>query len=269
MRVCYKCGIGEDKTFLYKGISKEGIVDVCRKCLHESGIPIMEKKTIPRDFDPGKRESVRERLSRMAGIKENEFDREKELRKLVEDKKEDSLNEIVEKNFKKSLSADPSRKEELIDNFHWVVMRKRRALKMTRSELAKAIFEPVIAIESIEKGLLPKDYLALVRKLESFLKVRLFKVQKKYFGPKIVSEESKVDMGVTVGDLKEIHSKIEEGKKGEGSLEMEEKVDISRLDLDKVEEVVGKPIDSNNAGAVSSKKKKGISQEELDRIIFG
>ena len=191
MKECFKCGIGEDKVFLYKGISKEGIVYVCRKCLHGLDIPIMEKKNFPKDFDAGKRESVRTRLLRMAGLKDDKFDRERELRKLVEDKKDTTLNDLVEKNFKKNLPKTKEKNEELIDNFHWVIMRKRRALKMTQSELAKAIFEPVVAIESAEKGILPKDHLALIKKFENFLEVSLFKAPKRYFGPSILAEESK------------------------------------------------------------------------------
>jgi ribosome-binding protein aMBF1 (putative translation factor) len=259
MRECFKCGVGEDKAFLYQGISKEGIINVCKKCFHKSEIPVIEKKTLPKDFDPGKRESVRQRLVQLAGLKEDKFDMEREMRKLLEKKEDTTLNDIVEKNFKKNLPEKSEKNEELIDNFHWVLMRKRRSKKMTQSEVAKELFEPVAAIEAAERGVLPRDYMGLIKKFERYYDIILLNTKiGTHFNPARIAEESKISSGVTIGDLRKLTPGEEEIIDS-----YEEEVKPDDLDLKKVEEVVGRPVESENRFS------KGISQEEMDDILFG
>jgi len=267
MKECFKCGIEEDKSFLYEGISKEGIISVCRKCFNKSDIPLVEKKTLPKDFDPGRRESVRERLIQMAGLKEDKFEREREMRKLVEKKSETTLNDLVEKNFKESLPDKAESYEEVIDNFHWILMRKRRAIKITQEQLAKELYEPVLAIESAEKGILPKDYLGLIKKFEHYFDIVLLKSRERYFDPSNLANESKVSTGVTIGDLRERTPKKEEFIEKNGEFDSEE-VKPEEIDIKKIEEVVGKPVEKY-VEEKDSQDVEGVSQEELDKIIFG
>lgn len=267
MRECFKCGVGEEKAFLYKGISKEGIVSICKKCFHKSEIPLFEKKELPKDFDPAKRETVRERLVHMAGLKEDKFERDREMRKLLEKKEDTTLKDIVEENFKKNLPEKAEKNEELIDNFHWVLMRKRRSKKMTQSEVAKELFEPVAAIEAAERGILPRDYMGLVRKFERYYDVILLNTKVgTNFNPTKIAEESKVSSGVTIGDLKKLTPSDEDSIK-----DYEEEINADDLDMGKVEEVVGKPVDTLKGTSEKEEKfrSKGISQEEMDDILFG
>ncbi len=125
MDECFKCGISGDKAFLMEAITNEGIVKICRKCSFEEDIPTIRKPTVMQLREPEKRQTVYQRLSKVAGIK----DRPVENRELK--KQETTLKEIVDERFKSRIKEKKSAPEELIDNFHWVMMRVRRLKKIT------------------------------------------------------------------------------------------------------------------------------------------
>ncbi|MCR4327045.1 MAG: hypothetical protein NUV46_00505 [Nanoarchaeota archaeon] len=224
MKECYMCGILEDKSLLYEGIHKSrGVVNVCRKCYFKEKIPLIDKnegnlKGI------NERESVRERLSKMAHI---DFAKKEERR--PEKRPEDmTLRDIIERNFKSEVRVSPNTPEDIVDNFNWVVMRKRRSLKITKEKFSELIKEPLIAIESLEKGILPKDYKTLIKKVEGYLEIRLFKV--KDLDHHDIILESKVPSGILIEDLKKKREKDKEAY-----------IDVSNLSLEKINEVYGIP----------------------------
>lgn len=258
MKICYMCGIGEDKSFLYQGVGKEGFVFVCRKCLAKNEIPLVTIK----DVNPGemKRETVRERMMAISGVKRDPIEKRK-----PEIKKDDSLNKIIEKNFKKNLS-EKKEHDDLISNFHWVIMRNRRLKKLTLSQFAEKIFEPLVVVEHLEKGILPKDYYSLIRKIESFLGIKLFKDVEVNFDSSTILSETKVPSGVTISDLKKQHEKIK------GSFN---ELNSENLDLEKIEEIVGKPVEEESKEKRNffgfkkkEKNKENISQDEIEKIVF-
>ena len=260
MKKCYMCGVGEDSAFLYEGIAKEGVVSVCRKCLAKNEIPLVTIKDVnPEEL---KRESVRERMMTISGVKREPVEK---IKPVV--KEDVTLKKIIEKNFKKNVSEKQEHKD-LIDNFHWNVMRARRSRKLTQEQFAKEIFEPLIVIEHLEKGILPKDYYSLMKKIEGFLGVKLFKNIEDNFNPSIILSESKVSSGVRISDLKREYEKIKPSS--------EVKINSEDLNLEKIEEVVGKPVEDEkprekrNFFGFKKKEKKteDVSQEDIDDILF-
>ncbi len=271
MDKCYLCGIEAGQTLLQEGIHKKfGIVKVCRKCFHKEKIPIIEKKDVNMN-EVNTRLTVRERLSRMAHI-----DMEKhESRKIKPAQEDVHLKDLVEQNFKKEVEIGPKHFDDLVDNFNWIIMRKRRAMKLTRSELAEKIKEQQIVIEALEGGSLPRDYLSLVKKVENYLGVRLLK-RTDEVKPEEIAVESKVPSGILIEDLKNKTTERKNWffgrKKKEDIFEnanYEETLEPEDIDLEKIQEISGVPEDKvNDFAASENKESDGLetSEKNLDEL---
>ena len=160
MEECFKCHVPETKALLFDAILPDGIVKICSKCSPEEDIPII-KDTLFQKIE--KQQTVRERLSKLSGINNVEkasfkLKEKNELRKLVNE------NYIFKENLKL--------KEDLIRNFHWVVLRARRLKHLTQEQLAQEINEPGIVIRKIETGSAPEKR-DIIIKLEKCLNIRL------------------------------------------------------------------------------------------------
>ena len=160
MEECFKCHVPETKALLFDAILPDGIVKICSKCSPEEDIPII-KDTLFQKIE--KQQTVRERLSKLSGINNVEkasfkLNEKNELRKLVNE------NYIFKENLKL--------KEDLIRNFHWVVLRARRLKHLTQEQLAQEINEPEIVIRKIETGSAPEK-MDIIIKLEKCLNIRL------------------------------------------------------------------------------------------------
>lgn len=275
MKQCYRCGASEAEAIMIRAISKEGMVYICNRCQIKERLPLIKEGG--KVDDVKKKMSVRQRLEIMAGIKPKESsDRgfENSGRTIQHMGEEVNLNDIVEKNFQDKIQkADKKVYAELIPNFHWAVMRKRRLAKLTQSEFAKIIAEPVSAVQSLEKGVLPKDYLPLVRKVERYFGIYLLKEPKRDFVPEHLTHESKVPSGVTIGDLKEMHSK-EVSKKGDSENRgVEEKLseeDFSKEDLEsgRGRNPFKKSFWRRHEKNYERDDEDDLTPEEMEKIIF-
>lgn len=167
---CFLCGLS-DKEALVDVISEDGIKKICRDCLKKENLPVIKKAYF---IESGKRQSVYERLSRAAGISPNKT-RIKESYELK--KQEENLRSLVDKNYLKGFQGLQVQDEDenLVRNFHWIMMRVRRLKHLSQKQLADAIFEPEAAIKMAEQGILPKDGYKLIRKIENYLGVSLMK----------------------------------------------------------------------------------------------
>ncbi|MCU0642433.1 MAG: hypothetical protein MUF61_02545 [archaeon] len=65
--------------------------------------------------------------------------------------------------------------KELIDNFHWALMQKRKVKGLTRKQVAEAIGESELNMKIIENGVLPENNFVMVNKLESYFGIVLRK----------------------------------------------------------------------------------------------
>jgi len=256
MDKCFKCGVSGDRALLFSAISEKGIVRICRKCSFEEDIPIM--KYMKEETE--KRPTVYERLSRLSGV-EAKSEKEKV------DEQNEALRKIADENFSKSvLDENPSG---MVGNFHWIIMRARRAKKLTQEQFAEAIEESEEAIKMAEKGVLPKNDFVLVNKIENYLGIRIKDelAREKFFDEEVEKvkeefvqnvEEDKIKFDdtttktLTIADLKEMKKKKEEEI-------------FSRSETP-----------TSSAAAASNERskkidldKEDISQEEIDRILFG
>lgn len=166
MAECFKCGISEEKALLFDAISHSGIVKICRKCSIIENLPIIRKPKT--EEEPLK--SVSERITRISGTMGRGGSYIRQPRKDDMD-----LRELIEKNFRQNLKEDSEMKKNMIENFHWAMMRARRAKHMTQEQLAQTIKEPVIAIQNLEQGFVPEKSRELIGKIENCLFVRLKK----------------------------------------------------------------------------------------------
>jgi len=285
MKECFICGVDENTSVLYEGVGKEGVVSICRKCYFKNKIPLITKKEISLEDIP--RESVHARLSRMAGLKDTAEGRPK-IRVNLQDV---SLRDIVEKNFQKNISEVKTENvEDLVPNFHWIVMRKRRQKKMTQKEFADAIFEPLSAVQYLEKGVLPLDYFKFIKKVEKVLEIQLLKESKKVFNLSNLAEESKIESDLTIEDLKRASEKRgflglfrkksdkekEELKRDlkEFSEEIGEKAETGQIEAEKEFERVireafeSEPVEEKKEQRKDYSGKRELTQKEIDDLLF-
>ncbi len=264
MKECYMCGITEEKALLYEGIDKKhGFVNICRKCYFKNEIPLIERKTAPSGEE--KRETVRERLSKMAHVNIAK----KEERKITPNFEDVRLKDLVEKNFKNEISIEPKSPTDLVDNFHWIIMRKRRSLKISKEKLSEDIKEPLIAVESLEKGILPRDYKNLVKKMENYLRIKILKDRELDHAD--ILNESKMPSGILIEDVK---NKMQRDK--------EKYIDASNLNLEKINEIYGVPEKTGKNELMSkdqlrqkdetkkiNPKKDDLSDKDISNLIWG
>ncbi|MEK6840465.1 MAG: helix-turn-helix transcriptional regulator [Nanoarchaeota archaeon] len=168
---CSICGISGKMRNVFEVISPKGVVLACEKCISEEGFPIL-KRPDKRVFDESDRKSrVSDVMERLTGVKPKERERrefggkEKTLREIVDKRHE-------EKTKVQGLNLKP--RPDLVDNFHWIIMRVRRLRGITQGQLAEAIGEAESAVKMAEQGVVPPGY-GLVDKLERFLRVKLIR----------------------------------------------------------------------------------------------
>ncbi len=175
MAECIKCGVSDKRALLFDVISRNGIVKICRKCNEEEKFPLI--KQVSKEPLIEKKKGIYEKLARYAGI-----DAERHKKKFVFDEREDllkkqetSLKDIVDRNFKKTVPEKAVPREDMVYNFHWIIMRARRSKKITQSQFAHEISEPEQAIRTIEQGILPENPENLILKIENYLGIKIRK----------------------------------------------------------------------------------------------
>jgi len=261
MTECYKCGISKEKATLYEGVSTSGIVNVCRKCYFKQKMPLLSHKQVDWS-DVDRIRTVRERLSSMSGFRVRS-----EVKAYEPTQKDQELRKLVEKNFQENSFTNSDSYEDLIPNFNWVIMRKRRALKLSLKDFADKIYVPESIADSIERGVLPKDYKGLIRKVENSLDINLFTEKKFEIRPEDLATESKVPSGALISEVNEAFTSKKEdmfyGKNSEKKLDNATKnlietvkesggfrdsyeIDANELNLENVEDMFGTPEPKEN-----------------------
>jgi len=161
---CSICGVSGSKIRLLEAVSIKGrgIVKVCDYCSKKENLPVLKR---PTTFQL--RESEGNFVSRNASGRRVQNDE----REITESK----LKEIVNKNYESLVPKDKKPRPDLVEHFHWIIMRGRRKKKLTQEQLAKELSESTAAIRMAENGILPDNDYVLVNKLESFLGIRLIR----------------------------------------------------------------------------------------------
>jgi len=263
MNECFKCGVSEDRALLFGAISEKGIVKICRKCSFEENLPIM--KSLKEEVE--KRQTVHERLFRLSGVEVKDG-------KNRVNKQDENLRKIADQNFSRNvLDENPFG---MVDNFHWIIMRARRSKKLTQRQFAEAIEESEEAIKMAEKRVLPRNNFMLVNKIENYLGIRIkdefarersfdkeIEKIKENFSQNVEEDKVKFDeitiKTLTIADLQEMKKK-REAAPSHGD------------DLRKKRPQANPKEGARTSNEVSNKidlDKEDISQEEIDRILFG
>lgn len=241
---CSKCGVSGDKEPLYEAISDKGIVKVCKKCVIHEDWPIIKK---PADLTP-KRPAPQLAISRDGPVKmgvqsKAMFDRLTRLSGVImSEKKEESketirqnsvLREMANRNFESKIIKEKADTSELIPNFNWAIMRARRATRLSQGQLAEAIGESEAAIRRAEQGVLPGGGIGLVRKIESYLKIHLFKTNSpSQTIPKELEFDPVTSRNLRISDLKGM--KKDENASVENPENKIEEKELSDEDVDNI-----------------------------------
>ena len=290
---CARCGVSGDLTKLHDVITGEGIVKLCKRCIEEENAPIIHRPTEKEIQSVAKSDSLYRRLSNAAGINPTEHRKNIQEFHIKESKDEVTLRDLVDKKFDKFVKKDLKKRDDLIDNFHWIIMRARRSKKMSVSQLAKEIGESEKVIKMAEQGVMPEGYV-VVRKLEEILGIRILRPeiaqelerQKKQLGFDDYSSKS-----LTISDLHEMKKEgIVEHKEPYwrrflssliGKRETKEKIldepkEERGLDFGESHEV---PIEFDDTSLELEEKlpedkeseisEDDLSQKDIDDIIFG
>ena len=264
---CFKCGISGDKVRLFDAISGEGIIKICEFCANREDLPVIKRPTTEQLKTAESNTPVRQMLTHMSSGKVALDEQYVNDKKKLE-KQEISLRDIVDRKYKDSPKKSIPRPD-LIDNFHWVIMRARRSRKISYKQLAEGISESEAAVQMAEKGILPEDDNKLVTKLETYFGVRLVKEpfrnrvppretlrnEIKRAPPARLSFDSYTAKNITISDLQEM--KREKGMKENVSKKEGYSEDI-KFEDEKEEAKIENDRDSGD-----------ISKEEMDRILFG
>jgi ribosome-binding protein aMBF1 (putative translation factor) len=258
MAECYRCGISDERERLFEAVSNKGVVKICKSCADEEGLPLMQ----PADLNkPEKNKTVYERLSRMANLNPEEhkrklieMERQKDIRFGRPKRPEITVKSPSESNFERN---KPQPRKDLIDNFHWIIMRARRSKKLTQKQLAENIGESELIVKNAEEGTILDNNETFLRKIESYLSVKLRKMDIPYSsdGSKFVKAgddsakreikerfekdakfDSQTTEALTIADLQEMKKKKESEGKGFFSFLKRKKKDETKSEEDMSDE---------------------------------
>jgi len=251
MEECFNCGALINRVRLFDAISDEGLIKICEKCSREEHIPIIRRPTTFQLKEAERKQTFYERASLSLN---KPFERETPEKK----EQEVTLREIVDRNYERRMPKKVGPRPEMIDNFHWIVMRARRMKKLTQAQLAKQIAESEAAIKMAEQGILPEDDHRLVNKLENYLGIKIIRPEfAKAINPPSFPkrlgfgmDEAKI---LTIDDLRRL--KEEDYEEPE--------------DVEEVEEIKFMEEEVEEVNPEISSDKGEISQEEMDKILFG
>ncbi len=208
---CSVCGVSGEKARLLEALSSKGIVKLCEACFKEEDMPILRRPT----------------TFQLKEAEEKPLIYKKPLPEELE-KAETTLKDVIDKNYEVAVSKEKRPMPNLVDNFHWIIMRTRRLKKLTQEQLAKEISESIAAIKMIEQGILPEDDYRLVNKIGSFLGIKIIKDSSKIpeLSPKklpsrIIKFDTQTMKDLTIFDLKKM--KEQTGEISESLEENQEK----------------------------------------------
>lgn len=223
---CSICGVSREKARLLDAISSEGIIKICEACSKEEDMPILRRPTTFQLKESEKELKIHDMLLSVRRQKKESL--EEPEKKDEKTNTETTLKEIADKNYEIVVSKEKKPRPNLVDNFHWIIMRTRRLKKLTQEQLAKEILESTAAIKMVEQGILPEDDYKLVNKLEGFLGINLVKDVSKTTLPssekspaRIIKFDRKTMQNLTISDLKKMKEQAE--KIGESLEEEQEK----------------------------------------------
>lgn len=174
MEECAKCGKIFESSAIVEAIDGSEIVRICEECSLSENLPVIRKPTDFQLQESVKPYSVRDRLSRMAGIKVNREKKEQMAPRITLEnlRKPKDYSGILDAKYRQ-VRKTPNLG--LIDNWNWHIQMARRNRKLTVGQVAGVIGENEQAVKLIEAGNLGDDSYRIIGKLEQYLKINLRK----------------------------------------------------------------------------------------------
>jgi len=287
MSVCIKCHVSDETVNLLEGISAKGVVKICAKCNFIENFPIIKKADDFKIQEANRSRGVYERLSKYANIDPVEHRKKfpeitmgrsfagQKIQQSSQIQQDRSLREIVDKNVKKKIEEKRSApKEDLIDNFHWAIMRARRSKKLTQAQFAVQIGEKEHIIKLLEEGIVPEENPGIIKKVEDGLNIRLKKAPEVAFTfsspkmPEVLSEDPH-KKEVKEQFLKDFNPSLAKDLKV-ADLKKKQAQDKESPKF-VVEEDFPDPFDNKGKKVKKGDLEQGkeLSNEEVERILYG
>ena len=167
MQSCDICSITSTEVRIFDAIHELRMTNLCERCSIIENIPII-KTPNPEQLKESETTRVSDRMKDLSGLREPE--------KPDTFFKEDRLKEL---DSNPNLELPEKENLNLVDNFHWEIMKQRRRRGQSQKQLAESLGESEIAIQMIEKGKLPENAKRIISKLEQIFQNKLIKVEKK------------------------------------------------------------------------------------------
>ncbi|MEX2017383.1 MAG: hypothetical protein WD876_02830 [Candidatus Pacearchaeota archaeon] len=243
MTECYRCGASGKNIRFYDVIKIGGILRVCENCYLKEDSPVFRKPTEFQLKEVERKPGVYERLSKMAGINPKERRSEKPL--IINE--DTNLRKLVDKNYTARVAGNAKPRDDLIDNFHWAIMRARRSKKLTQRQLGEEIGEPEAAVKMAEEGKLPDDGDKLLNKIQNCLRIVLYKEQAKLLemnkansAPKTSGFDRKNPDDLRIQDLNQLYKEKEKEQEQEDETEELEKKNQKELSEEEIRDLIFK-----------------------------
>lgn len=164
MENCARCGVSGNEVRLFDAIYDGFMENICERCAIIENIPVIKKPDTDQ-LKNAEQVTVYKRMKEMSGIPSPD----KKESFFVEDKLK-QLDEHPE------LELPERDKLNLIQHFHWEIMKNRRRKGLSQKQLAENLGESETAIAMLEKAKYPENAEVLIKKLEQFLMIRLRKL---------------------------------------------------------------------------------------------
>tara|TARA_Y100000310_G_scaffold111916_1_gene110348 strand:- start:30546 stop:31619 length:1074 start_codon:yes stop_codon:yes gene_type:complete len=162
---CVRCDINGDEVRLFDAIYEGRMTNICERCSIIENIPIIKKPDSSQLKDSEQGIGVYSRMKKLSGIK----DEKAEETFFIEDK-------LKELNKNPQLEVPQKDKLNLVEHFHWDIMKNRRRKGFSQKQLAESLGESEIVIQMLEKAELPENAEQIIKKLEQFFQVKLKKI---------------------------------------------------------------------------------------------
>jgi len=162
-----KCAIcGNNVDGVYEAIYGKGVVEACKSCIIVEGLSPIPKPTQYQLERANQRYTVHDRMMKLSGLdKQNPISKD---------------HEIAQRHIAKIRVPEKKQLSELLfPNYDWTIMMARRRRKITITQLSEITNIPINEIESMEKGILPKNFEKNARILEEVLGVLILKESEK------------------------------------------------------------------------------------------
>jgi len=222
---CFRCDRSKEEVRLLDAVYGNELVKVCEECSLVENIPIIRKPSSSQLQESEKPFSVRQRLNRMAGLKDEREETEK-IAKITKNlianitldnlRKPKDYSRILDEKFK--LAKKRNVPVNLIDNFNWSIMMERKKRKIDRKQLADSVGESETVIRMIENKEMPDDYSRIISKIEQYFGIKLRKenveenrareaIKERLNLPnpaRVLSFDKEIAKNITIADLKKM-----------------------------------------------------------------